>query len=145
MSSIIRFPEASSIAIHSMVLLARNRNGVVTQREIVKIFRISENHLAKVMLQLRRQGLITSVRGPSGGFLLARPPEEISLLEVHEAMVGKEQIRHCLFAKPACADGANHCPLGQYVRKLDSELMEFLSRHTLADVAAIVEVPDPRA
>jgi Rrf2 family transcriptional regulator, cysteine metabolism repressor len=43
---------------------------------------ISERFLVQILLQLKGAGLVTSVRGASGGYLLARPPEEISLADV---------------------------------------------------------------
>ena len=49
---------------------------------------IPETYLNQLLLQLRRGGLVASVRGPRGGHLLARPAREITLLEIVEALEG---------------------------------------------------------
>ncbi len=49
---------------------------------------IPETYLNQLLLQLRRSGLITSVRGPRGGHMLARPADEITVLEIMEALEG---------------------------------------------------------
>lgn len=49
---------------------------------------IPEKYLVHILLQLKRAGLVQSVRGAQGGYRLDRPPEEITLLEVVEAIDG---------------------------------------------------------
>ena len=49
---------------------------------------IPETYLNQLLLQLRRSGLVTSVRGPRGGHMLARSAEQISVLEIMEALEG---------------------------------------------------------
>ena len=49
---------------------------------------IPETYLNQLLLQLRRGGLVASVRGPRGGHLLARPADEITMLEIVEALEG---------------------------------------------------------
>jgi Rrf2 family protein len=54
---------------------------------------VSATYMAKVLTQLARAGLIRSVRGPRGGFCLARPPDAITLLDVAEAVGETAQVR----------------------------------------------------
>lgn len=49
---------------------------------------VDENYLNQILIQLRRAGLIESIRGPQGGHRLARPPAQISLLEAVSALEG---------------------------------------------------------
>ena len=49
---------------------------------------VDENYLNQILIQLRRAGLIESIRGPQGGHRLARPPAQISLLEAIMALEG---------------------------------------------------------
>ena len=49
---------------------------------------IPDTYLNQLLLQLRRSGLVTSVRGPRGGHMLARPAGEITVLEIVEALEG---------------------------------------------------------
>ena len=60
----------------------------VLTEEISKEFDIPYDFLVKIMSQLARTGLLRSKRGPHGGFSLAQPAQEISLLEIIEAVDG---------------------------------------------------------
>ena len=64
---------------------------------------IAANYLVQILLELKTQGLVRSVRGKEGGYLLARPPAEITLGAVLRAMHGP------LFDTPALNDA--NCPL----------------------------------
>lgn len=60
----------------------------VTAQEIAERRHIPEKYLVHILLQLKRAGLVRSLRGSQGGYLLARPPEEVRLLDVVEAIDG---------------------------------------------------------
>ena len=78
MSNIVQLSEAASLGIHAMVIIARNE-GIINANQISEMTGSSRNHLAKVMLTLAKYGLVKSLRGPAGGFVLAKKPEEISV------------------------------------------------------------------
>lgn len=60
----------------------------VTSLEIAERRFIPEKYLVHILLQLKRAGLVRSLRGSQGGYLLARPPEEVRLLDIVEAIDG---------------------------------------------------------
>lgn len=60
----------------------------VTSQDIADRRHIPEKYLVHILLQLKRAGLVRSQRGSQGGYLLARPPEEIRLLDIVEAIDG---------------------------------------------------------
>jgi Rrf2 family cysteine metabolism transcriptional repressor len=62
--------------------------GPVRSRDIAERQAIDENYLNQLLIQLRRAGLVQSLRGPQGGHLLARAPSEITLLEMLQALEG---------------------------------------------------------
>jgi Rrf2 family protein len=62
--------------------------GPVRSRDIAERQAIDENYLNQLLIQLRRAGLVQSLRGPQGGHLLARAPDDISLLEALRALEG---------------------------------------------------------
>jgi len=111
---------------------------------------VSEAHLSKVLQRLTRAGLLTSTRGPKGGFVLCRDPESVSLLEVFEvfeAIEGPVEPAACLFGIPLC-DGAS-CVLGKVIVDVNNTLFKYLAEKTLADIATVFEqqfdAPKPRA
>jgi Rrf2 family transcriptional regulator, cysteine metabolism repressor len=69
------------LALHSQV-------GPSLSRETATRQSIPETYLNQLLLQLRRGGLITSVRGPRGGHMLARTPDTITVLDIMEALEG---------------------------------------------------------
>ncbi len=126
-----QFSEAVSLALHSMVLLSQSTSPLTT-KEIAEKTEASVHHLAKVFQRLGKAGLVVSERGPKGGFVLARPPGEITLLEVYEAIEGPFATRGCLLAKGQCPFSS--CVFGELLRDFTLRLRVYLSSHRLSDV-----------
>ena len=63
--------------------------------DIARLYRLSPSFLEQIALGLRKAGLITSLRGKNGGYILARRPESISVVEVLEALEGPLQLVSC--------------------------------------------------
>ena len=132
MNSLVNISEGTSLAIHGLGLLA----GIAPERINVKSaaasLRASEAHLAKVFSKLQKSGLISSTRGPSGGFTLEKAPEEISFMDVYE-----------IFEAPvdpaACPLGRNNCPFNSClfegrIHKVSREIYQILTDTTISDL-----------
>jgi len=132
MPNVLRVSEAASLALHTMVLLAANSGKLLSTREIASTLKVSEAHLSKVLQRLAREGLVESIRGPKGGFALARSSGRITLLEVYEAIEGPLGDTDCLLSKRLC-DGDN-CIMGPLLRDTNRKVREYLSKTTLAGV-----------
>lgn len=135
MGGVVRFTEASAIALHTMTILAARPHGYLTVSDVAAKLPVSENHLAKVLQRLARAGLVDSVRGPGGGFQLRRPAAEIRLLDVHEAIEGRFVVADCLFAHPSCT---GDCVLGDALREANTLVHAHLARTSLADVVQVL-------
>lgn len=74
----------------AMLVLASRRpeEPPVRIREIAEAYEIPERYLVQILLQLKGSGLVQSTRGASGGYRLARPPDQISVGEVLSAIDG---------------------------------------------------------
>jgi Rrf2 family protein len=73
----------------AMHVLSHAPNGRTMQvREIAAMTSLSHSYLEQLLSQLRKSGLISSVRGASGGYKLSRPPHEITVLEIIESLEG---------------------------------------------------------
>ncbi len=66
----------------ALAFLTRNRDRAVTTREIARATGLPADYLSKILRSLRKQGILVAHRGIGGGFALARPPEEVSILDV---------------------------------------------------------------
>jgi len=84
------------------------KNGPVQMREIAKHQDISQKYLEKIIRQLKKAGIIVSVRGPKGGHLLARPPAEVTVGEVVRILEGDTFLVDCLKCPEICAN-VPHC------------------------------------
>lgn len=100
---LLKFSDATVLGLHALVYLAANTDRKISTHEIAECHNASEAHLAKVMQRLVKAGMVTSVRGPGGGFALGRPPQDISLREVYELFEGKLPLTACLFDAPVCS------------------------------------------
>lgn len=134
MSLFPRFSDAVSLALHSMVFLSQS--GVpLTVREMAERIGVSAHHLAKVFQRLGKAQLVSSTRGPGGGFVLARPPEEIALLEVYEAIEGPFPARVCLLREGQCP--FEKCIFGELLGDFATRFRGYLASLTLADVFGV--------
>jgi Rrf2 family protein len=130
MSNIVALSEAASIGLHSMVLIARS-NQTLNVGQIAEKILSSRHHVAKILQRLTKNGFISSNRGPSGGFMLRQSPEEITLLDIYEAIEGKFQVQSCPGDKPECPFGT--CLLGDMSYKVSTEIRDYLVNKRLSD------------
>ena len=143
MSRILRIPEAASLGLHGAVILAASPGKPVSARELAERLGASEAHLAKVMQRLVKAGLINSTRGPKGGFMLDKPADSISLLDIYEAIEGHVESTTCLFGAPVC--GREACIFGGYLEEFDTHFRHYLANATLRQLAMQEESVDVRS
>ena len=133
MDTILRISDAANLAIHAMAHIAKSRGAVNhTVGEIAKEQGVSEAHLSKVMQRLVKVGLLTSRRGPGGGFVLGREADKISLLEILEAMDGPMSDCKCLLGRKKCLFGG--CALGALLTHVNHQVRVFMASRKLTDL-----------
>ena len=132
MAKIIKMSDAVLLGLHTSVMLAANPGRSFNNREIAEELKVSEAHLSKVMQTLVKHALVSSTRGPKGGFVLQRPAEEISVLEVYEAIEGPLEVSDCL--QGGHIWGGKSCILGDMVRDIGNRVKGYMKDTTLADV-----------
>jgi Rrf2 family protein len=97
--------------------------------QIAQEQQIPPSFLAKIVSQLSVAGLLQTSRGARGGVSLARSPEQISLLEVVEAIDGPILLNDCVAANGVCAFG-DDCPMNPIWCEAQSELVTRLKTTT---------------
>jgi len=135
MSNVIKISEAASIALHAMVLLARERPNGMNAKKMADVIQVSEAHLAKVLQRLARVDLVFSNRGPRGGFTMNRDPKDITLLSVYEAVEGTLDPTGCLFAVPVCR--GDDCIFGTLLKEKSEEIRRYMEEKTLDQLTSI--------
>jgi Rrf2 family protein len=71
-------------------------NGPISIKEIAERQGISFSYLEQILHKLGKAGLIDSVRGPAGGYLLARQPSELTIGDIVRVLEGPIALSHCL-------------------------------------------------
>ncbi len=120
-----------------MVFMAAHPDDVVSTKKIAEVLSASENHLSKVLQRLVHQQLIKSVRGPQGGYMLAHSPEDISVLQVYEAIEGPMRPTSCILKKPVC-DGSV-CLFGTLLESTSSMIRTYFASTMISELVKVFE------
>lgn len=129
MAKLFALSDASSIAIHAMVMVAKS-DVPLNVNQISEATSTSRHHVAKVMQRLVKDGFMDSQRGPSGGFTLKKAAAEISFLDVYESIEGRIEIHTCMFETPVCP--MDKCIMNGITSKMSQEFVQYLRSQTLA-------------
>lgn len=108
------------------------RRDVVAAREISALYNIPPDLLGKVMQALAKAGLIESVHGAQGGYLLSRPLDRITLGDVFEAVEGPLHLVKC-YEEPACCEQYEMCNIRDPVMRIQDRVIDYISRVNLAE------------
>lgn len=128
----LHISERVNIAVHALgYMAARNAYEPVTVAELAETLHVSESHLAKVMQRCAKGGFVRSSRGAKGGFILARNPHELSVLEIYETMDGPLAAPSCLLGTSICKPGT--CIMKDLLSEVDNLLRTGLSGKKLSD------------
>jgi len=122
-------------AIRGMVYLAIYRDKkVVLLKDLCSSQETPRAFMIKIFQQLSKKGLVKSVRGSKGGYVLAKPANRISLREIIEGVEGPIFLNRCLIRKMGC-DRSDKCPLHPVWKKAQDCLMAVLEEHNLAELS----------
>jgi len=133
------YSRSSEYAIRAFVYLAQVPDGKYAMvKQIAAEEEIPSHFLAKILQQLARKGLLRSSKGPTGGFTLRVPADEIRLVDIVEALDGLGEYQKCTSGLAECSDDMP-CALHDSWKALRSRIMDYLGRNTIADLAKTLE------
>jgi Rrf2 family protein len=125
---------AGEYGVLGLLNLARRPEGrVVMIDDISRDENIPRSFLGKIFQSLAKAGLIRSMRGAGGGFVLLKRPEAITILEVIEAIEGKIALQRCLEEVPNC-DNTGGCVLCRLFEQAQDRVKDVFACTTLADL-----------
>lgn len=128
--SILKISEATSLALHAMMILTKNQKKLVSVKEIATELDVSANHLSKVMQRLNKAGFIDSIKGFNGGFKLSVAPGKVTFLEIYELFEGKLKSSNCLLNNRECGD---KCMFGDLISSVNNQVKERFEKTKLSD------------
>ncbi|MBI2921255.1 MAG: Rrf2 family transcriptional regulator [Planctomycetes bacterium] len=120
-------------------IAASPRPGALVAEAISRGAEVPRGYLSKILARLVQAGVLTARRGVSGGYVLARPASQISLVDIvtpFEPVLGHSG---CVFGGGRVCNDANQCPVHREWGSIRDALLKFLGRTTLADLAAGVK------
>jgi Rrf2 family transcriptional regulator, iron-sulfur cluster assembly transcription factor len=130
----MQITRAGEYGVLGLLYLARQEPGAMAMIEdISRVEKVPKSFLAKIFQSLAKAGLLRSVRGTGGGFTLAKRPEEITILEVIEAIEGKIAFGRCLQDEPEC-EHMGGCALCGLLEQAQDRVKDVFTRTTLADL-----------
>jgi len=109
--------------------------GPVSVRQISQRQEISDKYLEQLVQRLKEAGLVTSIRGAGGGYLLARPPADIRMSDIVQALEGRIADMPCLGDPAACHRSAT-CASRDVWSHLEGQIALVLDSITVADLVA---------
>jgi Rrf2 family iron-sulfur cluster assembly transcriptional regulator len=121
-------------------LAIHDKAGPVTLADISQCQGISLSYLEQLFAKLRKSGLVKGVRGPGGGYRLARPASEISIAEIICSVDENVDVTNCK-GEGNCLDGAK-CLTHDLWVDLSTKLHKFLSGITLAQFVERPGIPE---
>jgi Rrf2 family transcriptional regulator, nitric oxide-sensitive transcriptional repressor len=129
----MRLTTFSDYSIRVIMYLGIRHGKLVKISDIANAYRISENHLTKVVHQLAQRSYIETVRGKGGGLRLVRDPTTINIGEMIRATEGDAGFLPCLDTEGECCI-QSACKLMGILREAQVALYAVLDKYTLADL-----------
>jgi len=152
------FSRASEYAIQAMLYLAkrwlderkektsannRTHHRYIQTREIADAHGMPYYFLAKLVQDLTRAGLVSSIKGPGGGIRLARDPNKVTILDVARSVDNLQYVTDCVIGYEKCSPD-HPCPLHHDWEQIRARIYEIIRDKTLADLVMNATFQDGR-
>ncbi len=131
----MKFSTRARYGLRMMVELARSlkKEKLVHLGQVARITGLSVNYLAQLAIPLKNNGLLIGVSGKNGGYQLGKPPEQITVKEIIEAVQGTVGLTDCVFNPEVCLN-SSFCEARLMWVLASHKLQEVLAQYTLADI-----------
>ncbi len=131
------FTTKTEYGMRAMVELAKkaSQDQPLPVSQIARDQHLSQAYLERLFAKLKADGLIMSTKGSGGGYYLARPPKQINIFEIIEALDGPLMVFSCISEdenKLACS--AKNCLTKQVWHELQKQIIHTLRQFTLKDL-----------
>ncbi|MGI6302722.1 MAG: RrF2 family transcriptional regulator [Verrucomicrobiota bacterium] len=126
------FSQTAEYALRAAIALAQEGDRSLTTDELAVRTKVPRGYLSKVLQQLHKGGVVRAIRGIYGGYALCRPPGDITMIEVVNAVDPIQRIHTCPLNLPEHGDCL--CPLHQRMDRALAEVERAFSETTLEEV-----------
>ncbi|MBE0642626.1 MAG: Rrf2 family transcriptional regulator [Bacteroidetes bacterium] len=130
----MQISKSAGYAVHGLgYLITRGSHEPVQISEIADDQDVSKTYLAKIFQQLSTARIVVGHRGVTGGYILARDPKEITLVDIIEAVDGPIIRRHCCLGMFGCPIKAK-CAVLDAFSEANEKFVDVLQRITLSEL-----------
>ncbi len=132
----LKLSKKSDYGLMAVNHLARHYGaGSFSARDIAVAYGIPAGLMAKVLQRLAQRGLLRSQHGSNGGYVLAKPPEFITALDIINAIDGPVMITACQTVRGECAQTPT-CTVKEPLRKVNERIVRALGSLSIAEINA---------
>jgi Rrf2 family protein len=136
------FSRQCEYALQAVIYLALKPEGKMTSiKELAKKLDIPYHFLGKILQDLTYKGLLSSQKGPQGGFRLAMPAKDITLFHIIEAVDGVAFTNSCVLGFPECS-GQNPCAVHEKWAVVRENIYSMLVNKNIVQVAKDMRKPE---
>lgn len=131
----MKYSKATNYALHSMVHLAMEaENEAVRVDELAQRQNLSPTYLSKILTKLVKAGLILSTPGVNGGYRLLQSPEQVTFLEIIQAIEGQDALLSCTMTLEGKGHHHHGCLIEEAITEAEDKMLEALARKTIAGI-----------
>lgn len=133
----IRVPTQGRYALRAMIDIGLHQDrGPVLRQDIADRQEISANYVAQIFRKLTAAELLLGIKGPGGGYKLAKPCEEIRASDILQAIEGPIALVHCVMNEgdEAPCERTVHCATHRMWSRLSLRMSDYLDSITLKDL-----------
>jgi FeS assembly SUF system regulator len=130
----VRLGKLTDYGMVLMSYMARSQNPLRTARDLAAESKLPLSTVSKLLKGLLHSGLLVSYRGTNGGYVLARAPREISVLEIIAAFEGLVALTECSAEVTGLCDLESSCPIKNNQRVINEAVRGVLGKITLSDL-----------
>ena len=124
----------------ALAYLALNRDRLVKAEEIARTQNIPRPFLSKILHELSKRDILTSVKGPKGGFTLKVDPEKLSIWDVIVLLGEENKFQTCILMPDKCeVYETNPCVIHHKWEKIKRKVIDFLKSTTIAELTSVEE------
>ena len=132
----MKVTRSAAYALHAMMYMVRHTTQLpVTTATVAKAEGVPSNYLAKIFQQLVKAGFVKAVRGKKKGYTFATPPEQVTVLELLEAVEGSPLFDDCLLRHCECGGTQENCRVFSTWVNATKQFKKLLSEMTVATAA----------
>lgn len=121
----------------SHIAYCEDEEKIVNTKRIAEEYSIPVELLAKILQKMAKGGLITSLNGPKGGYVLARPPRDITVGQVVNAIEGPIELVHCYRGDETDCQQLPKCSVRKPILRIQDSIARLLDSITIEEITRL--------